>query len=187
MNTTDTRQDLLSQLQQIRQTVEQKFETLSESQIQWKPAPNQWSVLECLTHLNMVSQYYANQLKFKLEHTPKNGNLPLDFQMSFNGKIMLGFVDPKSARKIPAPSMFKPKPYHLDTPKVLKRYYTILQDLEEAIQKSNQLDWNTKLQSPFTSLLKFRVGDVLIFTLAHQQRHINQALRVIQQPSFPKQ
>lgn len=187
MNTTDTRQDLLSQLQQIRQTVEQKLETLSESQIQWKPAPNQWSVLECLTHLNMVSQYYANQLKFKLEHIPKNEHPSLDFQMSFNGKIMLGFVDPKSARKIPAPSMFKPKPYHLETPKVLKRYYGILTDLEEAIQKSHQLDWNAKLQSPFTSLLKFRVGDVLIFVLAHQQRHINQALRVIQQPSFPKQ
>lgn len=186
MNTTDTRQELLLQLQQIRQTVEQKMETLSESQIQWKPAPNQWSVLECLTHLNMVSQYYANQLKFKLEHTHKNENPPLDFQMSFNGKVMLGFVDPKSARKIPAPSMFKPKPYHLDTPNVLKRYYTILQDLEEAIQKSNQLDWNIKLQSPFTSWLKFRVGDVLIFTLAHQQRHINQALRVMQHPSFPK-
>lgn len=186
MNVASTRQDLLSQLQQIRQTVEKEFETLTEPQIQWKPAPDKWCVLECLTHLNMASQYYTTQLKFKLEHTPKNENTPKEFEMSFNGKMMLGFVDPKSSRKVPAPAMFKPKSYHLDTSKVLKRYYTILQDLEEALQKSEQIDWNTKVVSPFTSWLKFRLGDVLIFVIAHQQRHLNQALRVMQQPTFPK-
>ena len=66
MNVASTRQDLLSQLQQIRQTVEKEFETLTEPQIQWKPAPDKWCVLECLIHLNMASQYYATQLKFKL-------------------------------------------------------------------------------------------------------------------------
>lgn len=186
MNVTSTRQELLAQLQQIRQTVEKKFETLSESQIQWKPDTDKWSVLECLIHLNMASQYYATQLKFKLEHTPKNENAPQEFEMSFNGKMMLGFVDPKSSRKVPAPAMFKPKPYHLDTPKVFERYYAILQGLEEVLQKSDQIDWNTKVASPFTSWLKFRLGDVLIFVIAHHQRHLNQALRVMQQPAFPK-
>ena len=88
MNVFSTRQDLLTQLQQIRQTVEQQIGNLSESQIQWKPAPDKWSVLECLVHLNMVSQYYASQLKFKLAHKPQNEKAATEFQMSFNGKFM---------------------------------------------------------------------------------------------------
>ncbi len=186
MNIHSTRQNLLSQLQQIRQTVEKEFEPLSEAQIQWKPAPDKWGVLECLVHLNMASQYYVSQLKFKLEHTPSNHHIPKEFEMSFNGKMMLSFVDPKSSRKVPSPAMFKPKSYHLDTLQVLKRYYAILQDLEEVVQKSDHIDWNTKVLSPFTSWLKFRLGDVLIFVIAHHQRHLNQALRVLQHPAFPK-
>jgi uncharacterized damage-inducible protein DinB len=187
MNIASTRQDLLAQFLQLRQSVQKIAASLSESQMQWKPAPDKWSVLECLVHLNIVSQYYANQLKFKLEHTPSPQALPIEFEMSFNGKVMLSFVDPKSTRKVPAPSMFKPKLYHLDTEKVLNRYFAILDDLEEAIRKSDRIDWNTPLISPFTSWIKFRLGDVLIFITAHQQRHINQALRVLEQPSFPKQ
>jgi hypothetical protein len=186
MNVSSTRQDLLAHLQQIRQTVEKEFGLLSESQLLWKPAPDKWGILECLAHLNMASQYYVSQLKFKLEHTAPSTNTPKEFEMSFNGKMMLGFVDPKSSRKIPSPSMFKPKSYHLDAPKVLKRYYDTLRDLEEAVQKSDEIDWNTKVISPFTSWLKFRLGDVLIFVTAHHQRHLNQALRVLQQSAFPK-
>jgi hypothetical protein len=186
MNVAATRQDLLLQLQQIRLTVEQKFSILSESQLLWKPAPDKWGVLECLAHLNFASQYYANQLKFKLEHNSPSATVPKEFEMSFNGKIFLGLVDPKSARKIPAPSMFKPKPYHLDCQKVLKRYFTILEDLETVLQQSEQIDWNTKLMSPFTGWLKFRLGDVLIFVIAHHQRHLKQALRVVEHPSFPE-
>lgn len=185
MNVAATRQDLLLQLQQIRLTVEQQFSVLSESQLLWKPAPDKWGVLECLAHLNFASQYYANQLKFKLEHNSPSASVPKEFEMSFNGKIFLGLVDSKSARKIPAPSMFKPKPYHLDSQKVLKRYFTILEDLETVLQQSEQIDWNTKLMSPFTNWLKFRIGDVFIFVIAHQQRHLNQALRVVEHLSFP--
>lgn len=186
MDVLSTRQDLLQQLQQIKQTVAQEFEPLSEAKIQWKPAPDQWGILECLVHLNMVSQYYVNQLNYKVEHTPPNAQPPLTFEMSFNGRMMLGFVDPKSPRKIPAPGMFKPKPYHLDTQKVLARYKGIIEDLEKVLQKADTIDWNTKVVSPFTSLLKFRFGDVLLFTIAHHQRHLNQALRVMLREGFPK-
>ncbi|MFN8347630.1 MAG: DinB family protein [Spirosomataceae bacterium] len=187
MNIASARQDLLAQLLHIRQTVEYTLQPLSEAQIQWKPAPDKWSVLECLVHLNMANQYYAHQLKFKLEHTVARQNLPTDFEMSFNGKVMLSFVDPKSTRKIPAPAMFKPKTHHLDTDKVLKRYFDILENLEDTLRKSDQIDWNLPVISPFTSWIKFRLGDVLIFVTAHQQRHLNQALRVLEQPAFPKQ
>ncbi len=185
MNVLTTRQDLLQQLRQIKQTVRQELEPLSETQMQWKPAPDQWGVLECLSHLNMVSQYYVSQLKFKLEHTPPNAHVSTDFEMSVNGRMMLGLIDPKSPRKIPTPGMFKPKPYHLDTPKVLARYMNILDDLESFLEKADQIDWHLKVFSPFTNWLKFRIGDVLMFVIAHHQRHLNQAKRVMQQPGFP--
>ena len=62
----------------------------------------------------------------------------------------------------------------------------ILQDLENAIQSSEGVDWNQKIISPFTVLLKFRLGDVFLFVVAHHQRHLNQAMRVKQESSFPR-
>ncbi|WP_428665916.1 DinB family protein [Runella sp.] len=185
MDVTATREDLLQQLRQIKQTVKEEFETLSENQIQWKPAPEKWGVLECLIHLNIANQYYVNQLKFKVEHAPTNILPSFNFEMSFNGRLMLGILDPKSTRKIPSPGMFKPKPYHLDTQKGLIRFYEIIGDLEQVLEASDTLDWNTKIVSPFTALIKFRLGDVLLFVTAHYQRHLNQARRVILQPDFP--
>lgn len=185
MNIAETRQQLLEDIQHIRQTVSLEFKTLSEAQLLWKPAPERWGILECLVHLNAASQYYTNQLKLKFSQTPIRSSAT-DFEMSFNGKMMLGFVDPASPRKIPSPGMFKPKPYHLDAPKVLERYFMILQDLENAIQSSEGVDWNQKIISPFTALLKFRLGDVFLFVVAHHQRHLNQAMRVKQESSFPR-
>lgn len=185
MDVLDTRQDLRQQLQQIRQTVRQEFEPLSENQLLWKPAPTQWGVLECLVHLNMANQYYVNQLKFKVEHAPNNILPPFTFEMSFNGRMMLGLLHPKSTRKIPSPGMFKPKAYHLDPQKALTRFYAILDDLDAVLEGADVIDWNTKVASPLTSWIKFRFGDVLVFMTAHYQRHLNQALRVVQQAGFP--
>lgn len=185
MNIAETRQQLLKDVQHIRQTVETEFGTFSAEQLLWKPSPERWGILECLAHLNAASQYYTNQLKLKLTQSPLR-SAATDFEMSFNGKIMLSFVDPASPRKIPSPSMFKPKPYQLDAPKVMSKYFDILQDLEEALRNSEGLDWNQKIISPFTTLLKFRMGDVFLFVVAHQQRHLNQALRVRQELPFPR-
>jgi len=186
MNISETRQRLLTEIQAIRKTVEQEFVTLADEQLLWKPAPERWGVLECLAHLNAASQYYTNQIKLKFSKGMP-ASTATDFDLSFNGKMMLGFVDPKSPRKIPSPSMFKPKPYQLEASKVVARYLNILQELEESLQKAEDVDWNVKIISPFTSLLKFRLGDVFLFVVAHHQRHLNQALRVLQEPSFPAQ
>lgn len=186
MDVIATRQDLRQQVQQIRQTVKKELEPLSENQLLWKPAPDSWGILECLVHLNMANQYYVNQLKFKVEHAPNNILPPFTFEMSFNGRMMLGLVNPKSARKIPSPGMFKPKAHHLDTQKVLTRFYAILDDLDTVLEGADAIDWNTKVVSPLTSWIKFRFGDVVVFMAAHYQRHLNQALRVLQHPGFPK-
>ena len=92
MNIAETRQQLLEDIQHIRETASLEFKTLSEAQLLWKPAPERWGILECLVHLNAASQYYTNQLKLKFSQTPIRSSAT-DFEMSFNGKMMLGFVE----------------------------------------------------------------------------------------------
>lgn len=186
MNIKTTRDSLLSQLAQIRQTYDEKLALLSEQQLLWKPAPDRWGIVECLAHLNMASQYYVRQLQLKWEQNSTSGPQTSEFEMSLNGKLILRFLDPKSTVKIPAPSMFKPKPYHLDVPKVKQTFVEILEDFSNFIEKSDRIDWNLRVLSPFSTWLKFRLGDVLIFVTAHLQRHLNQALKVMQESAFAK-
>lgn len=186
MNIKTTRDSLLSQLSQIRQTYDEKLALLTDQQLLWKPAPDRWGILECLAHLNMASQYYVRQLQLKWEQNSTSAAPISEFEMSLNGKLILHFLDPKSTLKIPAPSMFKPKPYHFDVPKVKQTFVEILESFSKFIEKSDRIDWNLKVLSPFSTWLKFRLGDVLIFVTAHLQRHLNQALKVMQEPGFAK-
>jgi len=46
-----------------------EFETLPESDLNWKEHPKKWSILECLEHLNRYSDYYHLEIKKAIVRT----------------------------------------------------------------------------------------------------------------------
>ena len=40
-----------------------KFKTLSESQINWKPSPENWSIAECVDHLIVTNKLYLKEFE----------------------------------------------------------------------------------------------------------------------------
>lgn len=188
MNTQQTLNQLQNDLNEILQIFKQKFETLSDSQIAWKPTPEKWSVAECLQHLNIANGFYVKQLD-KVWVTIDSSKFPTKekFELSFQGRIFVNYIiDPKAKYKFSAPKVTKPRP-DLDVKKVKTKFVDIIKTLQHQISISENLDLERiKITSPFTDLLKFRLGDVFIISARHTQRHVNQALRVIDLPEFPK-
>ncbi|HEV7349530.1 DinB family protein [Telluribacter sp.] len=167
--------------------VNDELERLTEVQKSWKPAADQWSIVECLAHLNLSNTYYIRQIQKKTDDARRVEVNPGDkrFSMSANGKLMLKVLDPASKMKIPAPLSARPRS-NPDPNAVFERFNELENLFLELVPQTAKLDLEQeKVISPFVSWLKFRVGDVLLFLTAHTQRHVNQAFRVMQAPNFP--
>jgi hypothetical protein len=55
--------DLLNQLQQIRQRTNELVTGLTPEQLTRRPDPAQWSIAECLAHLNVTGASYVPLLE----------------------------------------------------------------------------------------------------------------------------
>ena len=60
--------ELKSQTLKIIQCAE-SFQRLSENVLNQQPEENKWSVLECIGHLNLYSDFYINQFESRISNS----------------------------------------------------------------------------------------------------------------------
>ena len=177
-----TASDLQTRLNTIIDLVEREFATLTEEQLRWKPAPNQWSIVECLQHLNLAERFYIHNIQHKValiglvQENPRSQTLVSDWP----GKVMLFMADPQAKIKLPAPGIIYPRKAADLMPDAVVRQFLDLQTLlNTLLDKAIYLDWNReKVMSLFGNWLKLRLGDAFRMLVAHTERHVNQAMRV---------
>lgn len=186
MQKLETARQLRERIQTVLDTVGREFEPLSDEQLRWKPAPDKWSIAECLQHLNLAERFYIRNLQHKadglglVQHAPTDQPLGSDWV----GKSLRWAVDPQVKMKLPAPSMVRPRS-DLDARKTLEQFRELQQLLHDLTDRLSYLDWNTtKIPTLFGNWLKIRVGDALLMLVAHTERHLAQAMRVKQTGKF---
>jgi len=151
---------------------------LSEAQLNFKAAPERWSVLECVQHITLTSQGLWQMteaiLKEKTHDTLKS---------QVKDEQFIKMVEDRSM-KAQAPEEFRPvkSPYHTlaETLDVFKAERTKLIDY---IQKTNDDMRSHVAKMPFGALDSYQL--VLLIS-AHTNRHIQQINEVKADPDFPK-
>ncbi|GAB3795373.1 DinB family protein [Spirosoma humi] len=177
-----TASDLQTRLKSAIDLVEREFATLTEEQLRWKPAPSQWSIVECLQHLNLAERFYIRNIQHKVDQLGLVQENPGDqlLESDLVGKAMLFMVDPQVRVKLPAPGIIYPrKAADLVPADVIRQFLDLQTLLTNQLTKAVYLDWNReKMMSLFGNWLKLRLGDAVRMLVAHTERHINQAMRV---------
>ncbi|GAB2540778.1 DinB family protein [Spirosoma aerophilum] len=183
--------DLQDRIRVILDTVQKEFSPLTEEQLRWKPAPDKWSIVECLQHLNLAERFYIRNLQHKVEKlglvqtNPTNQVLESDWV----GKAFLFAVDPQTKLKLPAPGTIRPRrAADLMPVDVMNQFIELQTLLHSLLDKAVYLDWNQdKLMSLFGNWLKIRLGDAVRMLVAHSERHLGQAMRVkLEMDTFAK-
>lgn len=54
--------------------VVEHFSNLNETQFNWRPGPDHWSIGQCLQHINMMSRHYLKQFDKVLKYGTKSEN-----------------------------------------------------------------------------------------------------------------
>ncbi len=172
--------DVIEDLKEIEGTTINEFQNLSEEDLLWKPAPDKWSIAECLQHIIIANTIYKHDIENRLQQAEvKTIEYPITF--SLTGRLFLLAVDPKYKWKVPAPKIFKPvKANKVENGKETVEEFVKLQtEIIGTAQKACAYDHqHVHTYSPLSKLLKFNVGEQLYIMMRHTKRHINQALRV---------
>lgn len=164
----------------LQHTVATEFASLDLAALNYKPAPDSWSILECLEHLNRYSRYY-NPALAKAIALNAGGNDVAYISYSWLGKKSVEMVRPQNMKKHQTVKHMNPNNSTLSRATV-EEFLKHEQELQQLLQQAKGANLAKKaVPVEFFKLLKMRIGEALEFVVVHQERHVQQALRVKQQ------
>jgi hypothetical protein len=177
---------VLEGLRSITAEAQNEFGALSGAQLNWKPAPDSWSVAQCLDHL-----IKANVAFFPiLERIAAGGRKHSVWESvspftGFIGRWMIKSLDPASQKKLPAPKGAKPSSSDVDAD-IVAQFAANQERAVELIANTEKVDLRrTIITSPFMRLMTYSLWDGYQIVIVHERRHLGQARRVTQAPGFP--
>lgn len=177
-----TAHELQNRLSAVLETAGREFRPQTDAQMRWQPAPDRWSIVECLQHLNLAERFYIRNIQHKvdaLDREPANA-VDQTLESDWIGRAMLYAIDPAMKIKLPTPGMIRPRrPDELNPTEVLNQFVELQSTLHHLLDKAVYLDWNRdKVMTLYGNWLKIRLGDAIRMLVAHTERHMNQAMRV---------
>jgi hypothetical protein len=187
LNTTELLEGLKKDAEKNISSVQHFFEALRSSQLNWKPSPDKWSIAQCIDHLNVYDKLYLIRFR-KVLITGKKQFFSKDhYKPSLLGNYFIRQVDPKlGTQRYTAPAVFQPSQSEVE-PGGLLEFIRLQRLLIDIMEKAKRYDLKkNRVATPVTDLVRLRFGDAMIVVVRHDQRHLQQALRVIENPGFPK-
>lgn len=179
---------LLEELRGIGGEAEAAFGGLSARQLNWKPAPEQWSVGQCFDHLIKTNQGFFAELE-QLARGGRGGTAweRLSPLSGLFGRLILKGLAPASGRKFKAPRGLAPSAGDVE-PGVISRFaahQSELADLMSRAAASADLK-KTVVTSPVSKFVTYTLGDAFRIVVTHERRHFEQARRVTEGEGFPR-
>ncbi|SFQ28559.1 DinB family protein [Hymenobacter arizonensis] len=163
-------------LRQLLSTVQTELAPLELAQLNHKPAPTAWSILECLEHLNRYSRYYNPRFAQALAHARPSAEAEVRY--SWVGRKFIEMIAPTNPKKAKAFGYMNPSGSQLDR-ETLTEFCAHQQQLLALLAQARHTDLNRKaVPVEFLKLLKLRLGETFELQVLHEQRHVQQALRV---------
>lgn len=153
-----------------------------------RPAPDRWSVVEVVQHMNLSSGHYFRALR-RLYDDPKSTLRPSPvFRPGLIGAFSVRSMTPRGDGTIPMPMatlrMFDPArtgPGAVENAEqVWDTYMEMLDGFHRMLEQARTRGLEgPRIISTLGPVIRFRIGDAFRFPIAHQQRHVLQIDRVV--------
>ena len=164
---------------------------LTDARSNWKPAPDAWSVAECLEHLNVLAREYLPVLDQAVAEAPPKPERPAPLRLGLVGSLFVRAVRPGSRAMPTAPAMKPPRASptasSLDCSRVIADMDAYTDQFLDVVARAADVDaGRVRVASPFLPLVKMPLAAYLDGLGQHALRHVAQAERVVQQPAFAR-
>jgi len=156
-----------------------KFKGLPVNQLNFKKSSHEWSILECIEHLNLYSDFYLPEIEKQILAN-KNNNHAAIFKSGIIGNCFAGLMKVKNGevKKMKTPKDKNPLNTKL-TPTTIDRFLKQQELLNLLLHLAKTIDLGkVKTAISLTNIVKLKLGDTFRFYVYHIERHIFQAERV---------
>jgi hypothetical protein len=160
-----------------------QFQNLTEKELLQAATDGGWSIAQCLEHLNSYGDYYLPLIEKNLkgaDNQSENGS----FKSSWLGNYFIRMMEPTTGKK-----KFKAFKGHIPVPEldayaVIAEFIRQQEQLLYLLKKAEKVHLNSiRIPISITRFIKLKLGDVFQFIIAHDERHIQQAMRVHKNPN----
>jgi hypothetical protein len=155
--------DCYEQIENIAEDARELTAPLDDAQFNWRPSRKQWSISECLAHLNVSNGRDLPVLSEAIERgraAGLTGSGP--FRYGAFSRWFVGFMDAPPKFRVKAPKIYLPAT-GLAKDNVVPEFLSIHRRLLELLMKANGLDLaRIKVPSP-AGPFKFGLGQRLAF------------------------
>jgi len=166
-------------LNQTRADLIASVQGLSEAQLNFKTAPDRWSVLECVQHITLASQSLVNYLQYTL--TVKNDS---NFKASFSDEQFIKLVEDRSHKVKTSENL---EPVHSPYKTLNETLAAFNAGRDSLITYTNTTNDDLRNHIAVMPFGKADAYQLVLMISAHTNRHTQQLNEVKADPNFPKQ
>lgn len=176
-----------TRIEEISNAFRKEFGGLPATQINWKPDAQTWSIAQNIQHLIVLNETYYPMIKQVRDKTYKPPFIAkLDFIVQFIGNIILKAVHPDRRKKMKTFSIWEPSAIETDT-SILEQFGKHQVELKKFITESMDLvKAGTIISSPANRSIVYKLETAFDIMVTHEQRHFEQAKKLLSIPNFGK-
>jgi len=177
----------VADLEENTRVAREEFASLSADQVNWKPAPDRWSVAQCLDHLIRSNGLYRGAFEALREAPPKPSFWQRWSPLSgFFGKMLVRSLAPGAGPKAKTSPNAEPSASRIDAG-IVEQFAAHHEELIGQLRSlRGRVDPDRViLTSPFVSFVTYSLADTFRIIVIHERRHFEQARRVMADPAFP--
>lgn len=158
------------------------FKKLDLAQLTFKRNLSEWNILECLEHLNLYGDFYLPAIEIKMlePKTTTTGN----YTPGMLGNYFVKLVRVKAKqKKMSTTSDKNPAKQHRQLGlTIIDRFLRQQERLKALLERAQMLDLGKiKTSVSISRLIRLKLGDTLRFVVYHNERHVDQAERMLRQ------
>lgn len=159
---------------------------LSREQFNWRATPEEWSIGQCLDHLNVAGFLLLPRLEEAVEQGHSDGLTGSPpFRYGLVGRLFSHMMRPNPWIRLSSPTAYVPSVEH-EPDVVVPRFVDLQERLTHTVREAEGLHLKRiRVTSPANRLLRLSLGIWFEGTVAHERRHLVQARAVRDHEAFP--
>lgn len=173
------------QTEQFLQKAITEWQMLPATTMQQSPAPGQWSMAQCLEHLNIYGRFYLPAIEKAIQQGKTKGHLAVaNYSPGWLGAYFTNLMRPGAAGQLKS-KMKAPKnaiPAAQPDARAMLAEFIDQQETMLKLLDSASLVHLERLRVPIslTPWIRLQLGDTFSFVIAHLERHVLQAGRALE-------
>jgi hypothetical protein len=172
-NKTELLNSLSNRVERHIDTAVSLFQNQKENILLKPSATGGWSIAQCLDHLNSYGHFYLPRLRASLQLAAPSSSTT--FRSGWLGNYFAQMMEPSDKTYKAFKGHIPAK--ELDAYAVVAEFIKQQEEMLALLRAADTRAINARIPISISSLIRLKTGDVFRFLIAHNERHVQQALK----------